>query len=99
MNIDREGRTAEVGYWVAAPARGRGIAAAATALLVDWAFDQGIERIQANVLAGNEASRRVLEAIGFVEEGVLRSVPAGGCGQGLERVDLHVYSQITSDRR
>ena len=98
VNIDLEGRTAEVGYWVSASARGRGVASTATGALVDWGFSLGLERIQAHVMAGNEASRRVMDSVGFVEEGVLRSLPAGSCGHGVDRIDIHVYSQIRSDR-
>lgn len=96
-HIRADARTTEVGYWLAASARGRGVATTALRALVTELRALGYERIEAEVLCGNDASRRVLERVGFQEEGVLRSVAAGGCGDGAARIDVHVYSLITSD--
>jgi ribosomal-protein-alanine N-acetyltransferase len=57
--------TAEVGYWIGAPYRGRGAAPAALKLLVARAFDRGFKRLYAGVYEWNPASRRVLEKAGF----------------------------------
>jgi len=65
---------AEVGYWVAAPARGRGVAVRAVRLLAAWGFEaRQLPRIQLHTLPGNRASERVAEKAGFTREGVLRS--------------------------
>jgi RimJ/RimL family protein N-acetyltransferase len=64
----------EVGYWVAAPARGRGVAVRAVRLVVGWALEaRDLRRIQIHTLPGNRASERVAEKAGFKREGVLRS--------------------------
>jgi RimJ/RimL family protein N-acetyltransferase len=64
----------EVGYWIAAPARGRGAAVRAVRLLVAWALEaRELRRIQIHTLPGNRASERVAEKAGFTREGVLRS--------------------------
>lgn len=101
--IDTEGLTAGIGYWVAARARGHGVATRAVGALVEWGFDTadgpGLRRIAADVMDGNDASRRVLERVGFRHEGTLRSLPAGSCGVGLDRVDMHVYAILDSDPR
>jgi ribosomal-protein-alanine N-acetyltransferase len=56
----------EVGYWVALPFWGRGLATAATALLVDFGFRKmRLERQFARCLTANPASRKVLENNGF----------------------------------
>ncbi len=53
---------------------GRGIATGALRLLVDTAFHElGIEALNAWIVDGNGASRRVLEKAGFREAGRLRS--------------------------
>jgi RimJ/RimL family protein N-acetyltransferase len=66
---------AEVGYWVGADARGRGIATAATAAVARWAFEAvpGLERLQLRAAVDNVPSNRVAEKAGFTREGVLRA--------------------------
>ena len=55
-----------VGYWVAAAARGRGVATRALRLVVGWAFGPlGLEQLTAWVFTDNPVSPRVLEAVGF----------------------------------
>jgi [ribosomal protein S5]-alanine N-acetyltransferase len=66
--------TAEIGYWLAEPFRGKGMVTAAVYAIVPVAFEQpGIIRIQAGVFANNPASMRVLEKCGFVREAVHRN--------------------------
>jgi RimJ/RimL family protein N-acetyltransferase len=66
---------AEVGYWVGAEARGRGIATAATRAAAIWAFEAvpALERLQLRAAVENVASNRVAEKAGFTREGVLRA--------------------------
>jgi RimJ/RimL family protein N-acetyltransferase len=69
-----DGLTAEIGYWVAEFARGRGVATAATHLLADYGFNRlGLQRIELNVALNNPASARVAENAGFELEGVRRA--------------------------
>lgn len=64
---------ADVGYWVAASARGRGVAARGAKLLARWAFDElGSVRVEIVTDVENVASQRVAEKAGFQREGVLR---------------------------
>ena len=64
--IDHEQRAADVGYWLAAPARGRGVATRAVELLAAWAFDTlGLERLELRTQEHNHASRAVAERAGF----------------------------------
>jgi [ribosomal protein S5]-alanine N-acetyltransferase len=63
---------AEVGYWLLATARGRGIGRRAVRLLCTWAFEVcGLERLQLATLPGNVASERVAQACGFHRKGTL----------------------------
>jgi RimJ/RimL family protein N-acetyltransferase len=65
---------AEIGYWLAPWARGRGIASRAVRLLARWALvDVGLARLELRTDAENAASQRVAERCGFVREGTLRS--------------------------
>ncbi len=60
-----------VGYWVDGRYAGRGIAPTALALAADHCFRTlGLHRIEANVRPENAASRRVVEKLGFREEGL-----------------------------
>jgi RimJ/RimL family protein N-acetyltransferase len=72
-------RPPAVGYWVAAAARGRGIASAATRALTDWAFHTfRCERLGLHAEAANVASCRVAEKCGFVRvDGQTRTEPDG----------------------
>ena len=59
-------REGEIGYLVAAEARGRGIAGRSVALLTRWGFDElGLERIELRIDSANAASARVAEAGGL----------------------------------
>jgi [ribosomal protein S5]-alanine N-acetyltransferase len=56
-----------VSYWVAASARGRGVATAAVRLMADYAFTVGgLTELRLWVKAGNQASARVAEKAGFL---------------------------------
>lgn len=60
---------AEVGYWLGHRWWGRGIATAATRLLVDLAWRElEVERVFAEVFSNNSGSLRMLAKCGFVEE-------------------------------
>ncbi|HET9770220.1 MAG TPA: GNAT family N-acetyltransferase [Acidimicrobiia bacterium] len=86
-----DGRNGEVGYWVAAGVRGRGVAPAAVRLLVDFGFGSlGLRRVQLNAAVDNAASRRVAEKAGFELEGVRRAY------QSVHGVptDFALYSRI-----
>ena len=63
-----------IGYWVAAPARGRGICTRALRMLSRWALDElELQRIELVTDPDNRASQRVAEKVGFQREGVLRA--------------------------
>jgi RimJ/RimL family protein N-acetyltransferase len=65
---------AEVGYWLLASHRRRGLATDGVRVTRDWCFDQlGVTRLQAGIQPGNEASIAVVERLGFTREGLLRS--------------------------
>jgi RimJ/RimL family protein N-acetyltransferase len=65
---------AEIGYWLAPEARGRGIATRALRLLATWSLRElPIDRLQLTTDVENEASQRVAARGGFVREGVLRA--------------------------
>ncbi len=69
-NLTRDG---ELGYWIAPEAWGNGYATAAGECMVEYAFTElGLHRVTASTFETNDASQRVIEKIGFVQEGVAR---------------------------
>lgn len=74
VRVDVNEKVAEIGFWLAAHARGRGVATRALREVARWALqDAGFERVQVAVDVDNVASHAVAERAGFVREGVLRS--------------------------
>jgi ribosomal-protein-serine acetyltransferase len=68
---------AMLGYWVATPATGRGVATTAVRQALAWArAHSAIHRVWALVAKANARSRRVVEVNGFQESGV-REVAGG----------------------
>ena len=60
----------EVGYGLAAAYRGQGLGTEAVGLLCAWAEEQpGVRRVVAEVLPGNEPSLRLLQRLGFADDG------------------------------
>jgi len=87
-----ENRRMEFGYWIDEPFWGQGIATEAARMLVTYLFASfPIERLQARVFDGNDASARVLEKLGFTYEGNLRShIHLKG-----KRRDVRFYSRLS----
>ena len=93
-HVNWASRVAEVGYWVAPWARGRGVASRATRVLARWAIhEHGFERVELFAATGNAASQRAAEKAGFMREGVARN--AGYVHDG--RVDMALFSLIPDD--
>jgi RimJ/RimL family protein N-acetyltransferase len=89
-------RSTEVWVAVRPSARGFGVAAEALdGLTVALILEQGFQRVEMRVAAGNTASRRVAEKAGFTYEGILRN--AGCVHNG--RVDLEMWSLVAADLR
>lgn len=87
-------RSAEIGYWVAPAARGRGVASHAVRAVCRWAFTtMKLELIEWRAEVGNAASRRVAQKAGFLMEGTLRRrlVHRG------ERVDAWIGSLLREE--
>lgn len=55
----------EIGYGVAASARGRGVGTAAVRLLLAWVAERGALVVRAEARPGNEPSLRLLTGLGF----------------------------------
>ena len=90
----RPNRTLELGYWLAEPYWGKGLVAEGAAAAVAFCFaNYPAERIQARVVAGNAASVRVLEKIGFAYEGTMRKCLSR---RGVQE-DVMVFARLRGD--
>jgi RimJ/RimL family protein N-acetyltransferase len=87
---------AEVGYWLAAYARGQGHVSRAVRLITNWGFQTlGLERIDLLAATENPASQRVAERTGFTREAVLRSYLLGRDG----RQDMVAFGLLAREAR
>lgn len=91
--LDATRHSIEIGYWLFARARGRGVATRAVRALLDWLFANGIHRVEAVVRLGNTPSERVLERCGFVREGIKRRCLL----YDGDRVDATLFSRLRDD--
>lgn len=88
--------TAEIGFYVLPAHQGNGYATEAVRLAVGYAFDHHrLHRVDAEAYGFNDASRRVLEKVGFAEEGVRREA---AFVDGDYR-DVHQYGLLASEWR
>src|ERR1700730_827420 len=75
VRFNEAGDVGEIGYWLRADARGRGMITRALRVISEWAFEHGgVARLQLRADVDNIPSRRSAEKAGFQLEGVLRSV-------------------------
>jgi len=64
-------RSGTIGYWVSQHVAGRGVIPTAVALATDHCFEVlGLHRLEINIRSENAPSLRVVEKLGFRDEGV-----------------------------
>jgi [ribosomal protein S5]-alanine N-acetyltransferase len=73
MQIHREHRRAELGYWIAVDRWNKGFATEASASILDFGFQNlGLHRIESTHFVRNPASGKVMQKLGMTEEGIER---------------------------
>ena len=96
----------EIGYWVGADYRGRGVATGAARAVTQFAFDKlGAKTATAGHFIDNPASGRVLERAGFGLTGETVMMHSAGRGEEVEtvrmavaRADFQLSSEIVIER-
>ena len=94
-DIDWQARSCDTGFWVRKSAQREGFATEATNALLRYAFSAlGMRRVGITHSAGNEASHRVVEKLGFSPESILQNgnpLPGGRLADRCcyARLDLH----------
>lgn len=77
--VMRRNATAEISYWLSAPARGRGWASTALRAATAWAFEEwDVDNAELEIDPANEASVRVAEAAGYLRHGTRLQSACGG---------------------
>ncbi|GKU27406.1 GNAT family N-acetyltransferase [Clostridium folliculivorans] len=95
MDFNQKVDMVTVGYFLAERYWGNGIASEALSLLIKFLFETAnINRIQAEVMPKNMASKHVLIKNGFMKEGLLRQASLWS-GKGV--VDLEIYGFLKED--
>ncbi|WP_457099984.1 GNAT family N-acetyltransferase [Microbacterium sp. P5_E9] len=96
--LRKDDGSAEIGFWMVADARGRGIVTEAARAVIDWGFSSGgggLDRIGWYSVAGNIPSARAAHTLGFRYEGLLRRGVVGNRG----REDGWIAGLLASDDR
>lgn len=91
--IEFRHQTAWMYYWLAAAARGRGYATGALIAVADWAFENGLYRLELGHRVNNPASCRVATAAGFRAEGTEREK----LRYGNVRYDVETHARLAID--
>ena len=91
--IELRHQTAWISYWLAPSARGKGYATAALIAVCEWAFDNGLYRLELGHRVNNPASCRVATAAGFRAEGIEREK----LRYATQRFDVETHARLASD--
>ena len=91
--ISIDNHRAEVGYWMHAPMRGKGIGTTATKMITGYGFDSlGFKRIEAAVDTDNTTSQKLLTSAGYQREGILQQRVTRSNGDQIDMVMLAAIS-------
>ena len=85
----------EIGYWIVPDRWGEGLATEVAAAMTRVGFERmGARRMELRIAPDNAASLRVAQKLGYVREGVLRSI---GEDAREEAIDLAVFGLLGSE--
>ena len=91
--ISLENHRAEIGYWMHALMRGKGIGTIAAKMITNYGFlTMGFRRIEAAVDIDNTASQKLLMSAGYTKEGILRQRVTRSDGSQLDMMELAVLA-------
>ena len=91
--IEFRHESAWMSYWIALEARGKGYATTGLLAASDWAFCNGLYRLELGHRVNNPASCRVATAAGYQREGLEREK----LRYGDNRYDVETHARLASD--
>ncbi len=87
MLLNGKNSRGELGYWLGRDFWGNGFCSEAATAVLDFAFTNlGLHKVTSECLARNPASARVLEKVGFDQEGLLK--------QHFRKTELETFSDV-----
>lgn len=94
FHVNERAGNGEIAYWLSPAVHGEGYSTEALPPVLDYAFGtRRLHRVEARALHTNEASRGLLESLGFREEGVARDAKFV---RG-EHVDVHRFALLEDE--
>ncbi len=100
LDVDPRDGNAELGYWTARDARGRGLTTTAAAAMCDHGFTRlGVARIHLMASLDNQASNRIAARIGCTRTGTARQaiLERGPDGAPLRRSDAATWDLLPGE--
>jgi ribosomal-protein-serine acetyltransferase len=95
-NLNKTHLSADLGYWLHVDWTGQGLMREALVRIITFSFDSlGLHRIRVAAALENTKSRRLIESLGFVEEGISRQAERIQ-GRWLSHIN---YSLLATDPR
>jgi ribosomal-protein-alanine N-acetyltransferase len=92
-SVSLDNHAAELGYWMAAHARGKRIGSTAAKMISEYGSQtMGFRRIEALVDIDNEASKALLRSAGYELEGIMRQKVTRDNGI---QIDMALFSKVT----
>lgn len=97
LKIDLKHETSEIGYALSRSHWGRGLMTEGGRVVLDWGFgEQGLRKVTSHADIRNQRSWRVMERLGMMREGVLRSHRRDP-RPGYPRIDVVLYSVLRQE--
>lgn len=92
--INKANKSANIGYWLAEKAQGKGVISNAVKKMLVLGFEQlELNRLEIKAATSNQRSKAIPEKLGFTFEGILREAEwVNG-----EPLDLMLYSLLVSE--
>jgi RimJ/RimL family protein N-acetyltransferase len=97
-SVNIRNHTAEIGYWIAAPFRGKGIGRTAATMITNLGLQEiGFKRIEALVDVDNHMSQKLLMSAGYVKEGIMANKATREDGRQIDMA-LFAATDLTWER-
>ncbi|MCY9381596.1 GNAT family N-acetyltransferase [Bacillus inaquosorum] len=95
MDFNQQVNMVTIGYYLAEEYWGKGIATESVSTMISFLFEKAnVNRIQAEVMPANEASKKILLKNNFMKEGLVRQASYWS-GKGV--VDLEIYGILKNE--